>query len=1055
MAQLCTLSDGTDTVNFYDYSASGLADDGHDLGVPGASPRTLKLQAHLFTNAATALTLPQLEVIIGKIRRLLAKAERTTALGLPRQVALTVQPEGIAVPTRYYLLGGAVEPVAPWRHQYLISHIYDGLGITLSVEPWGYGAETSLVSSGALYGRASIDARFVATGASGTGVVGTTAGVNTAALSAGSLAQNNKLTTTPTLTTVANQVAFYFGCTFATFDRLILGIETAKTGTWSGAWEIMTGAATFIGISTTSEFRSGAEGTEFDTIRRLGQIVLTGSTAAWTLQAVGGVTAYWLRYRITSFTSGLAPVMMNGPVRSLANVAAIATGAVPGDQEAAGLVHLTNATGASAYSDTAPNLISNPSVETNTTGYLAFAGTIARSALAAARGGFGIILSTTNAIDSEVYWDSAGLTGLTPGTTYTFSLFAALALAGSHSMTLRIDWLTSGSVLLSQSFRTITLASTVMARYSLTAIAPATADRVNLVFGVSGAPSGVFDVYTDGWMFEASAAIAALAGVKAAIATGELATVPPPMVIDLAGADLFIPTVDTTAAITADANANDGDRVDLNLLASITDRAQTLDGVAEYITLTPLAGGKLGTLPAGSFSVEVLFRLNSIPDGPVCLASQWSGTLSTSSYWLGIDGGNLRFLVSTGTARKGAIGTSQINVGEWVLATGTWNKANKETVLRRDAIPEGHNTNVTTVDNGNTTPVRVGKSSGFNGADSRSGSDAEGFLPATIANARMWANDIGGEYPLGNYVWPDLGTAIQNDSADTRWLLKMEDNAASLTIVDSATTFAAALNAARSAANTSTRSVVGYFQAGVGSTSKILGLNLPRTWAEEYRGRVRILLRATPAATLTTVDDALFQLQLNVGDSALPLGPPARFPNIAVPSSAYYLLDLGTYSLPPTALRYAGFGNPLTSAKNVLQATLFVKHLFLTSTVLRLDCLYLLPVTTWYGEYATFRDTYNTAYDIDQNTGVLFDSMGPETVVAQATSLGYTDPFRNPYSEVGGAAQVRMVPNAPAWLFCVPLRGIVGGPDYLEHVLGDSVQPVVRAVGRYEALAAS
>lgn len=892
MANLLQLSDGTDTVDFYDRTVGGMADGGHDLGSPGSSPRTLKLRAKLF-NSTTLLTLTQLEANIGKIRRLLAKAERTTALGLPRQVALTVQPDTLAAPTRYYVLSGAVEPVAPWQGDYLQAHIYNDLGIVITVEPWGYGAEQSLVSSGTLYGRASIDARFVATGASGTGVVGTVAGANTAPLNAGSLAQNNKLTTSPTLTTLANQVAFYFGCTFATFDRLVLGIETAKTGTWSGVWEIMTGAATFAGIATTSEFRSGAESTEFDTVRRLGQILITGSTAAWTSQTVGGIAAFWLRYRVTSFTSGLAPIMMNGPVRSLTNLAAVSVGAVPGDQEAAALVHLTN-------------------------------------------------------------------------------------------------------------------------------------------------PSAT-----------------ALAGVKATIVTGDLATVPPPMVIDLSGADLYIPTGDTTVATTADANANDGERVDLTLLASIADRSQTLDGAAEYITMTPTGADKLATMSASSngFFVEVLFKLSSDPTGPVCLASQWSGTLSTSTWWLGIDGGNLRFIVVNQSGKRFSVnGNSAIAVGEWVLATGEFDSNSKHIIVRRDGDSEKR-VGVTNIANGKTTAVRMGKSSGFSTSDSRDG-DAEAFFPGTIANVRCVGRRTALEHPDG-YTWPEIGTAIQNDTATTRWLLRMEDNAASTVITDSSVLFAAAKNAARSAANTSTRSQVGYFQAGVGQTGRVLGLNLPRTWGEEYRGRVRFLLRATPAATLTTVDDVLFQLQLNVGDSLLPMGPPARFPNIAVPSSGYYLLDLGTYQLPPVALRYAGFGNALTSSRNVLQATLFVQHQFVTSTVLRLDCLYLLPVSTFYGEYSSFRTTYDTAYDIEQNTGILFDNLGPEYVIGQTTTTGYTDQARSPFADVGGSGRCILRPNAPAWLFTIPLRGVTSGPDYLVHVLGDSLTPLVRAVGRYEALAAS
>lgn len=899
-ANICTLSDGTDTISWYDYTVASFADDGHDMGVPGASPRVLKLQTRLHNNVAQ-LSLSQLELLIGKLRALLSKAERTTTLGLPRQVILTLQPNGLAVSTRFYVLGGSVPPVAPMRSQYLVNHVYDELPLTLIVEPWGYGVETALVASGALYGRASIDVRFIATGASGTGVDGTAAGVNVAALSSGSLAQNNKLTTTPTLQTMANQLAFYFGCTFATFDRLVMGIETAKAGTLSGVWEIWTGAA-WAGIATTSDFRSGAESTEFDTARRLGAIILTGSTAGWATKAITvnavSTTAFWLRYRITSQSGATAPVFMNGPVRCLSNLASIAAGAVPGDSEAAALVHLIN-------------------------------------------------------------------------------------------------------------------------------------------------PGAV-----------------ALAGVKAAFATGELTNHPPPFVIDLAGADLYIPTGDTTVAVTADTNANDGDRVDLGLVQTILDRAQTLDGTAENITLTPSAADKLETLPAGDFYVEVLFKADLVPTTPRCLASQWSGTLTTSSWWLGIDQGKLKFMISgTDGKRKDVRGATAIPVGTWVLATGIWDSGAQQLIIKRDGNTERVNSvSTVTVRNGLATALRIGRSVGFTTADSLSGTASEGFFKGAIANVRLVADTPTGQYGTAEaYTAIALTTAITLDSAATRWLLKMEDNAASLTIVDSATTFAAAKNAARSAANTSTRTTVGYFQPGAGQVAQVLGLNLPRTWAEEHRGRVRILLRATPAATLTSVDDVLFQLQLNVGDSALPLGPPGHFPNIEVPgNNGYYLVDLGVFSLPGVALRDTGPFGTLTSAKNVLQANLFVQHNFSVATTLRLDCLYLLPTSTWYGQYASFRNgNYSTTYDIEQNTGVLFDSLGPETVVGQSTTVGYTDPFRNPYAEVGGADRVKLIPNKPAWLFAIPLRGIFpgSGDDYLDHVLGDSLTPAVRAVGCYDVLA--
>jgi hypothetical protein len=894
MPHLATLSDGTESFNFYNYDAGGFANGGHDMGIPGASPRVLKVEMKLFSTSSV-LTVTQLETNINRIRRLLAKAARTTAAGNPRQVVFSIQPDGAAVATTYYVQGGGVEPRAPWNHQYNTAHVYDDLELTLLVEPWGYGPETQLSTGVAIYGRPGIDARFVATGASGTGVIGTPAGANTAALVSGSLAQNNKLTISPTLTTMANQVAFYFGCSFGAFGDLVLGIETAKTGTWSGVWEIMTGAATFTAITTTSTLRSGAESTEFDTVRRVGSVILTGSTAGWSAQAVGGITAFWLRYRITAFTSGLAPVFI-GPIRSAAGMVALASAVVPGDGSAAGLVHVVN-----------------------------------------------------------------------PGAT-------------------------------------------------------------------------------------------ALAGMKLAVATGEIAAsaYAPAFVVDLAGANKYIPTGETTAAVTTDSGAVDGERVDLTVLATITDRSQTFNGTSEYVTVTPVAADKLYTLTPNGFIIAVLFKADVVTQSPTCLDSQWTGTLATSSYWLGIDQGKLRFMVVNDDGDLAWVnGTTNIVAGEWILATGEYNNSDNAIAIYKNAQFENFTANVFGIQGSLTTAMRCAKSVGYTASHSLTGA-AEVYFDGLIANVQRIGTTIEEEYSQG-YTWPSV--SVLADSGSTRWLAKMDDNAASLVIVDSAVTFAVAKNGARSATNTNAATNIGYFAAGVGAPVRALGTDLPRHWAEEFRGRCRILLRATPSATLLTLDDIIFQLQLNVGDGALPLGIPGRFPAIPVPASGYYLIDLGIWTLPPVALRHGGPLAALTSAKNVLEANIWITHKFIAATAIRLDCLYLLPTRDWYGEFSTFRPgaEYQTAYAIDQNKGVLFDSLSPETVIYQSSTSGYTDPApRNPYADVGGADRVSLVSQMPTWLFGIPLRGIDAATgDYLVHVLADSLTPEIRAVGQYDVLALS
>lgn len=894
MANICQLSDGIESVDFYDRSFGGLADGGHDLGVPGASRRVIRLQARLFSTAGQ-LTLPQLEANLATIARLIDKAERTNGAGLRRQVVLTIQPQGMPVATRYYLTGGEVPPIAPFDTQYLVNHIYDDLPLTLYSEGWAYGPEAQILTSGNLFARHTLDVRFVATGATGTGVDGTPQGFNTAPLSRGLLTQNNKLTTVPVNQAMANSLAFYFGASLGTFDRLIFGLEAAKTGVWAGVWEYWNGTA-WTSVATSSNFRSGAEGTEFDVAAKLGRVLLTGATPGWIAKAivVGGVslTCFWLRYRITSYTSGTAP-SFQGPFRTLSGIVEIPAGSVAGAKEAAALVHLTNNSGNS------------------------------------------------------------------------------------------------------------------------------------------------------------------LAGVRACIATGELASVPPPFVLDLSGADIYIPSGDTTVTLVTDFGANDNERIDLGLVQTIIERAQTFDGVAEYATYTPVATDKLGTLPDdGDFTFEVLFKADVVPSGPVPLISQWGSTASASTVWLGLDQGKLKGMIyKQNGQRKVVKGTTTIVPGTWVLAALVYVAGDEHLQIKRNGSNEATLKNIGSVSGGKTTPFRLAKSFGFSTSDSNSGSAQEGFFKGSIANVRVLANTPTTEHG-GHYDWPAIGLAITNDSATTRWLLRMEDNAASLQITDSnALGPGGVKHAARSANFTNIRSTIGYFQPGAGQVAKVLGMNLPRCLAEEFRGRYRVYLRASPAATLANVNDIFFQLQLNVGDISLPMGEPAYFPSTAVPSGGYYVLDLGVFSLPPVGLRDTGPFGPLTSSRNVLQANLFVQHNFSVATTIRLDCLFMLPTGTWLGSYDSFRTQYDAAFDIDTSTGVLFDSLGPESIIGQTTLTGYTEPFRNPYADPGGSDPCRLIPGKPAWLFAIPLRGTDAVIDYEHHVLGDTLQPRVHAVGRYRALA--
>jgi hypothetical protein len=313
---------------------------------------------------------------------------------------------------------------------------------------------------------------------------------------------------------------------------------------------------------------------------------------------------------------------------------------------------------------------------------------------------------------------------------------------------------------------------------------------------------------------------------------------------------------------------------------------------------------------------------------------------------------------------------------------------------------------------------------------------------------------FGGEhYPMPDAKRTTEGYANLSGSTTASYY-EMDDNVASTAVVDSATGVAAAKNLTRTG-NSNVNTTVGYFQAGVGTTVRALGLSLPQTWGEEYGGsRVRLWVAASPSATLGTIDDVVMRLQPNVGDIDLPMGPPFGFQSVDVPSgNTMYLLDGGVFTLPPVRLRDNSRGSG--SAANMLALNLFVQHSFVTSTAVRFDCVYIQPLDVWAAGYRTFRDGYSTSYDIDQNTGLLWDGLGPFPVVSQ-TGSAYTVLTRNPYADPRGSDRPRLVTGRPGWFMALPLRGAVGTTDsYVYRVTSDTLTPRLHLAGRFEALASA
>ena len=568
-----------------------------------------------------------------------------------------------------------------------------------------------------------------------------------------------------------------------------------------------------------------------------------------------------------------------------------------------------------------------------------------------------------------------------------------------------------------------------------------------------------------------STAAVSVAGHYTAVATGLLSSYSPPFVVPFVASDRSVVSGDSSAAVASDTECIFGERVTLTVLSSFTERGQTFNGSDEYAARTGDAtSAEYLTVYQSAFRMGVWLKLSAKPTRPVPLVSQWTSSSSTQSFWFGIDPtdaeGNgqvqLRLLVRHADNDKRTLnGTTALETNRWYWAAWDWTGDGGDIRLYLDGKLEGrtHSHDAPRQQATSTTAWRIGSSVSWNTADSRDGSSAEGFLNGTLGEVVLWDDDfdsIGG---------PSLPTSATVDGSTVALLLKMEDNLATAALVDSATTRGAtAYNFTRNGAstNTSAHTTAGPFSTGATPT-KVLGIRLPQTYGEEYAGRYKVLLAARPSATLTDTEQFTFYGQVGVGDASLPMiGPGAQFPDTTSPTG-YYILDLGTITLPAFRM-YDGHRSASTSsARNSLDFYLFVASTVTSSTAVHLDNLYFMPLDTWYGHYRTFRDgdSYDTTYTIDQNEGLLIDGTSPELTVSQTDTNGYTVQMINPFGQYQGN-RPRLKPGRPFWLFDLNLLGAAhsgaDGRDYLERRVTSGITTValrLHSVPRWDELAAA
>lgn len=161
-----------------------------------------------------------------------------------------------------------------------------------------------------------------------------------------------------------------------------------------------------------------------------------------------------------------------------------------------------------SYAGSILNLIANPSVETNRTGYNDFNSTSTRDSGKAKRGTYGHkhVRSAAGA-NGGPFFDGRSTAAypitVTPGRAYTFSLDAALDVAGSQGFLVRIEWYTAANVVISAAIASVTITTTDFSqRVSVTGTAPATAAYTVLTFYWASDPGAGFTFWTDGWQFE-------------------------------------------------------------------------------------------------------------------------------------------------------------------------------------------------------------------------------------------------------------------------------------------------------------------------------------------------------------------------------------------------------------------------------------------------------------------------------------------------------------------------------------------------------------------------
>lgn len=1150
MTHILSLSNGVDTLDFYDYSIIAILPGGEFGAIPSDDqPRVIKLRVW-FGQAEGNGTLNETWKTINTLERMLTLSPIKRSLGRGRNLSLTIRLHDMSESTTYHVIRGELEDRPDlWNYEHIGNAIYESVTLSLMVETYGDSDPVPVLINEEIYGTNVGITHMYWNYSDGVGGTPTLWSSNIAGLVSGSLYQVNTLNMQPRIAIPSQNDALYFGIStqylnssnYEKFERVILGIDTACEGTYAGVWEYYTGSTWASLAILRNDFKRVAD---WDTVALpYGHLIFNpkanpGYTSVnlATINAGPSVTGYFIRWRMTSNTGTMTKIgtRENGPATSYFGKGYIDGDLIAGDVMSSASLHFKNFN--SGLADNFEDGVRDSAKWTQTT-----SGTVSiaeeNSTLTIKNiGTTGINYAyyesvappSTNPYDMRGSFVATKVTQVTNSTANAYTLFGIYTNNNTYSYEF---YKVSGNLLVrrngstlytqiyndaSQQFWRIehnTITDVIYFKSSADGVTwdtiysetrNASIDLSSVVFrlraGTTATEANPGQASFDSFYF------GGLSEIKLA-ASGLNDETPVPFVVEAQSASRYVPTAgDVALAVVPDSTASLGEAVEVTLVSggNYSDAAvKSYVNLSSYcvtassaVTTDMTAGNKLYNLwpnvASGItyVSVEVIFKTGStVPTGVFSLVSQWDGNNGTNAkkiFWLGINAQKLRGMVGDTTNTTFSMnGSTTLQPNTWYVAAMSFRgTANEKARLYLNGTEEANmsNKNMYISNAKNLVAFNVMKAVGWNIADSSTGALTE-TASSTSNNIYVSAVRVIQDSVANNYgSTPYMPKSKWSPTDRTLLLWEFEENSASYTYNDTSgvgTAMPGLLRTTSNAQSATTAQVrtAGYFVSGFNSLSgKIMGLRLPRIIGEQAAGSYRVYIAAKPAVNGqgevwtpevgNTYDPADFALkiQFNVGDADLGFQSVARnFPTPYIPNNGYYMLDMGTVSLPPGTLNQDYGVSP--DATSFLDCFIYAEHGFAKEHRLRIDCIYFIPTELFEIEYTTFRksSSFPNNFEIHQEEGLLADSNGSELIISQTADNPIIRQKRNPYA-LPLSSSPKFFPRKDAFLYAIPLRGVLaknevlnsnyyGSPNFLVRNSVDKLIVNATVVGKWRIIA--